>query len=109
MFQLRKLGKHEDVLIGEFGKGDILITKARLSLDSDYTMVMFHNNAPIGVGTVVENKATNSDELEKPDLMLRFLNAESIRLLIDTLIELEGNILKNQTVTGIVKDLSHNA
>lgn len=93
MVSPKKLGRHENVLIAEFGYGDIKITKARDSEDAYESMLLFYNQYPHPIGeedNEFEGKTT--DELAPPSLVMHFSNPESIGAVIHSLIELQKEL-----------------
>lgn len=93
MITVRNFGKHENVVIAEFGYGDIKITKARDSEDAYESMLLFYNQSPHPIGEEDnEFKGKTTDELAPPSLVMHFSNPESIGAVIHSLIELQKEL-----------------
>lgn len=90
-----KFGKHEDVLWAEFGSADITFSRAKYPDEERETMVLFHNKQGEYIGAETEDwKGVFSDDLPKPEFVMKFNKPESITALIHTLIELQKEFFK---------------
>lgn len=96
MIKVKQFGKHENVLMAEFGTGDICFTKARFPEQEHESLVLFHNNFDgheIG-DTSHEWNGRTSDEIERPEFVLVFNKPESITALVQTLLDLQMDMMK---------------
>lgn len=91
-------GRHKDVHIIEFGSGDIYITKA-VEEGMPHENVLCLSKIPgFNIGDVDGTYQGKSiDKLPNLSVVLRFNKPESITALIQSLVELQIAVFKNQT------------
>lgn len=96
MITRENFGKHENVLIMEFGTGDISFVKARRAEDEKETMLIFRNqDPPREIGETDDRLAgKTTDEIEGVQCVMVFKKPESITALIHSLIELQKEVFK---------------
>jgi hypothetical protein len=99
MIEKKQFGNHENVLVAEFGTGDIKITKAAYQSDKYETMLAFYNQSPRGIGEEDDEfKGKLTDELEAPSLVMTFSKPESITALIHSLVELQKSVFTHTRI-----------
>lgn len=97
MITEKDYGKHEQILTAEFGKGTIMIAKAKIDGNEHETALFLYNQEPHEIGeTSEENKGKTTDELERPKFVLTFQNAKSITALVHSLVELQKEVFKHE-------------
>lgn len=100
MFTLNNLGKHENVLTANFGNGTIVFHKAKDTVDAPENMLLFNDCEKRKIGEISsEDAGKNTDELEKPKLVMRFSNPQSISALIHSLLEIQKSIFEHQNMS----------
>lgn len=84
MIQKTQFGAHENVLIAEFGTGDIKIVRSRFEDEKHERVLAFYNQPVHEIGEETEEwRGKHSDELESPSLLMSFSRPESITALIE--------------------------
>ena len=97
MITEKDYGKHEQVPTAEFGKGTIMIAKAKVDGNQYETAIFLYNQEPSEIGGVSEeHKGKTTDELDRPKFVLTFQNAKSITALVHSLIELQKQVFKHE-------------
>lgn len=90
-------GKHEQIPTAEFGKGTIMMAKAKIDGNENETAIFLYNQEPSEIGRVSEeHKGKTTDELGRPKFVLTFQNAKSITALIHSLVELQKEVFKHE-------------
>lgn len=96
MITKQNYGAHADVLIAEFGHGDITFAKATYPDDQHATHLLFMNHEKRKIGEVSnEWEGKTSDEVPRPDVVFVFKNPESITALIHSLAELQKEVFEH--------------
>lgn len=93
MIKTQNYGKHPNVLIAEFGKGDVRLAKGRpVGEDIENHLIFYNQTPPRKIGEVSNDDAgLSTDDSEAPSLVMVFENPQSITALIHSLIELQKN------------------
>lgn len=95
-------GDHEDVLFFEFGSGDIMMTRGKELGYSHGTQLIFSQSEPHGIGEETEGYIGRpSDEIPEVKAVMRFTKPESITAIIHSLIELQKELFKGETMEVI--------
>lgn len=90
-------GSHGNVLLLEFGTGDIMFTKGEQA--SGEMDLIFTQDIPHEIGAEAEDYlGKSSDEIPNIHLVMRFTRPESISALIHSLVEQQKALFKKQKV-----------
>lgn len=94
MIKNENFGIHKNVVIAEFGTGDIKMTKSHFEGDKFQTILAFHNQTPARkIGEVdSEWNGKTMDEVDRPEIVMIFKKPESITALIHSLCELQKEV-----------------
>lgn len=98
-----QFGKHKDVLLVEFGTGDIEFTKSR-EQDEKYESIMFfrQHETPHEIGEESNYYiGKTTDEVDDIRLVFKFKKAESVIALIQSLIELQQQVFLSNKDQGV--------
>lgn len=95
MITTTTFGKHKNVLIAEFGKGDISFAGSRMEDEEFNSMLVFQNSNPHEIGSInSDDSGKTTDELEEIPLIMIFNKAESITALIHSLADLQKQLFR---------------
>lgn len=91
-----KFGNHENVVLAEFGTGDIRICRAKSEEMRHENMLMFFNREkPAKIGQEDDDyTGEHSDNLPTPGFVMQFNDPRSITALIHSLVELQKSVFE---------------
>lgn len=93
-------GSHENITVAEFGTGDIKFVPCRFEEETTQQMILFYNQSPArGIGeTDTEWAGKCVNDLPPPEFVLRFNKPESITALIQSLLDIQLQMLKEPNI-----------
>jgi hypothetical protein len=90
-------GNHKDILVAEFGTGDICFAQARRIENSFETQLIFTNHEQREIGSISsEWNGKTTDEIGDVKIVFDFKNPESITALVHSLLALQKEVFKQQ-------------